>query len=376
MNPPVPDDFKVRVLAFAERAMKIKNLVHNEEATKVSLVLPFIHLLGYDDRDPSEVAAEHAADFSEKYRNRVDYAIMIGAKPIIAIECKTPGNGRKDDRGQLKAYFNAAPTVKLGILTDGIIYECFVDSDDPNMMDDEPFLTVNFATIAGGELPETILDGLYALTKGTFNPDTIGENARRSITYGLFSKYLSEQFAEPTVEFTRFLLKENNIRHVRASAIDGYRLIAKAAFKDVFNSHILKRLDIGTANTKTAANADVLPSASAPDSPPVAQQDDAPSAEESTLFELIRRRLAFACGGDMALFERIETIQFRSYRGKTVVFVDKERRGRLLEIYGARSGKPRFVVTDGGEAADAEDLGALDTRLFALFRKRIEEQRQ
>jgi hypothetical protein len=96
------DEFRASLIAFGERVQRVRGHIHNEEATKVALVLPFIAILGYDDRDPVEVAAEHAADFSEKYRNRVDYAILQDMKPVIAIECKTLGNGKKDDRGQLE----------------------------------------------------------------------------------------------------------------------------------------------------------------------------------------------------------------------------------------------------------------------------------
>ncbi|WID95844.1 type I restriction enzyme HsdR N-terminal domain-containing protein [Bosea vestrisii] len=119
------EDFRTNLVSYAERVQRVREHIKNEEATKVALILPFIALLGYDDRDPTEVSAEHAADFSDKYKNRVDYAILKEMNPIIAIECKSVGNGKKDDRGQLKSYFNASKSVKLGILTDGIIYDFF-----------------------------------------------------------------------------------------------------------------------------------------------------------------------------------------------------------------------------------------------------------
>ena len=53
----------------------------------------------------------------------------------------------KDDRGQLKSYFNASPTITLGVLTDGLQYEFYADSDKPNMMDDTAFLKINLREI-------------------------------------------------------------------------------------------------------------------------------------------------------------------------------------------------------------------------------------
>jgi hypothetical protein len=85
------DEFRASLITFGERVQRVREHVKNEEATKVALILPFIAALGYDHLDPTEVAAEHAADFSEKYRNRVDYAILRDMKPIIAIECKCLG---------------------------------------------------------------------------------------------------------------------------------------------------------------------------------------------------------------------------------------------------------------------------------------------
>ncbi|HSZ93353.1 MAG TPA: type I restriction enzyme HsdR N-terminal domain-containing protein [Acetobacteraceae bacterium] len=101
----------------------------NEESTNPILILPFLNFLGYDDRNPDEVCPEHGADFSEKYKNRVDFAILKGASPVIAIECKTLGMALKDERGQQRSYFNAAPTVKTGVITDGLVYEFYADSE-------------------------------------------------------------------------------------------------------------------------------------------------------------------------------------------------------------------------------------------------------
>ena len=114
----MPDDFRQKVRSFAERVVALAPQCINEESTKLFLVLPFLNFLGYDDRNPDEVCPEHGADFSDKYKNRVDFAILKAKQPVIAIECKTLGMALKDERGQLRSYFNAAPTVKMGVITD------------------------------------------------------------------------------------------------------------------------------------------------------------------------------------------------------------------------------------------------------------------
>lgn len=372
--PQTIDEFRTALVAFGERTLRVREHVKNEEATKVSLILPFIGVLGYDILDPTEVAAEHASDFSEKYRNRVDYAILREMQPIIAIECKTAGNGRKDDRGQLKAYFNASKSVKLGILTDGIRFEFFVDSSEPNMMDDEPFLQIDFGDSSRNPISETLLEGLFALTKGNFDPETVSENARRSITHRAFYDYLSHQFQDPSVEFTRFLLKEVEIKHIRTTAMEGYRAIAKAAFSDVFTSNVLRRLDIppNTPRPTREAIPEPLSGSAAPasDHP---ERGVVTTESELQAFEIVRRRLAFLSGGRSDFFAAIDRISYRDYLGKMAVFYVQERKGRLVDILENKDGAIRYVIADGQDTTPVTDLASVDDRLKALFEKRLAE---
>lgn len=366
------DEFRAALFAFGERVQRVREHVKNEEATKVSLILPFIALLGYDILDPREVAAEHACDFSEKYRNRADYAIMREGVPVIAIECKSVGNGKKDDRGQLKAYFNAAKTVKIGILTDGVRYECFVDSQETHMMDDDPYISFDFSEGTKSQLSDTVLEGVFALTKVLFNPETVSDNARRSIIHRAFYTYLSDQFVDPNVEFTRFLLKEVAIKHVRATAVDGYRAIAKAAFHDVFTSHVLARLDISNSQPRPP-RPDPAPEVSSEQNSGPEKNLIVTTEGELRAFEAVRRRLAFLASGRKELFAAIERVSFRDYQGKMAVFYAQERKGRLLDIFENKEGMVRFVLADGGDAAPLVDLSAGDDRLRALFEKRVVE---
>lgn len=153
----------------------------NEESTKLFLILPFLNLLGYDDRNPDEVCPEHSADFSEKYKNRVDFAILMGEKPVIAIECKAVGLPLKDERGQLRSYFNAAPTVKMGVITDGLIYEFYADSDEPNMMDQNAFLCFDLREIAKGKIENSVDEGLRSLQKINFDPEKYRSRGQEKI---------------------------------------------------------------------------------------------------------------------------------------------------------------------------------------------------
>lgn len=361
------EEFRSALLLHNERVQRVREHVRNEEATKVSLILPFIALLGYDILDPTEVAAEHACDFSDKYKNRADYAILKEMKPIIAVECKTSGATRKDDRGQLKSYFNASKTVKLGILTDGIRFECFVDSIEQNMMDDDPFLEIEFGDSSKFQLSDTVLENLFSLTKGRFDPEMVGESARKSITYRALYDYLNQQFQNPSAEFVRLLLKEVNIKYVHSRAIDGYRVIAKSAFKDVFNNNLLKRLEI----TETPRPVPDTPAAAA-----VTAEDAAgivTTEAELAAYQATRMRLAFLSAGDPQLFGAIDKVNYRDYHGKMAVFYAQVLKGRLLDILEAKDGSIRYVLADGQDGTPVADIAALDARLKALFAKRVAE---
>jgi predicted type IV restriction endonuclease len=161
---PELEEFRQRVLKHSTLAVSRAPKIDNEAKTNASLVQPFLAILGYDVGNPDEVSPEHHADFSDKYQNKVDYAILHLDAPVIALESKRVGSVMKDDRGQLRSYFNACPTVKLGILTDGLKYELYADSDKPNMMDETAFLRFDFAEIAkNGSIDNNTLDGIAAI---------------------------------------------------------------------------------------------------------------------------------------------------------------------------------------------------------------------
>jgi hypothetical protein len=164
---------------LAKRSLSIASACTNEESTKLHLILPFIDLLGYNYADPFEVCPEHAADFDTRHSNKVDFAIVSGGHPVIAVECKQVGASLMAARGQLRAYYSALPTAKLAILTNGIAFEFFVDSEDENLMDEEPFLTLDLEAISlCRDISEEVLEALIPITKPHYNPQSIADLAQ------------------------------------------------------------------------------------------------------------------------------------------------------------------------------------------------------
>ena len=88
---------------LAERLASIESQVTTEEATKMSLILPFFQLLGYDVFNPSEFCPEFTADVGIKKGEKVDYAILRSGQPSHTDRSK----GRQQKAGQ--AQFPAFP---------------------------------------------------------------------------------------------------------------------------------------------------------------------------------------------------------------------------------------------------------------------------
>ena len=82
-------DFADRIQELATKIPRQLEQLETEEATKHTLVMPFINALGYDVFDPTEVVPEFTADVGIKRGEKVDYAIMKDGKPIMLVECKS-----------------------------------------------------------------------------------------------------------------------------------------------------------------------------------------------------------------------------------------------------------------------------------------------
>lgn len=335
------------------------------------LVLPFLQFLGYDIMNPDEVCPEHHADFSEKYKNRVDYAVLREGQPVIAIECKALGAPLKDDRGQLKSYFNAAHTVKMGVITDGLVYEFYADSDEPNMMDPAAFLSFDLREIAKGKIEDSVVDGLKSLQKSNFDPENIGAEAKRKLVFQNLVQQIGDLAASPSEAFVRLLLQNIGLKHVRAKAVAEYTDLTKSAFAEFVNLRILQRLDLPVKDKevdKPVLVADALKTETD------AKPNDGIITTETELqvYEYVKRRLAFLADND-DLFDAISGIEYKDYKGKFVVFYRKERAGRLFDFYEDKGTKYFFDFGEeyGGEFG-SDELGGIDEPLLNAFKSRVE----
>ncbi len=69
-------EFAEEIKQFSQLVIKMSNSVSNEESTKMSMIVPFFLILGYDVFNPDEFCPEYTTDVGIKKGEKVDYAIL------------------------------------------------------------------------------------------------------------------------------------------------------------------------------------------------------------------------------------------------------------------------------------------------------------
>jgi len=122
-------DFAEEIKELAAQIKIKRDHVSTEEATKTSMVMPFLQVLGYDVFEPTEVIPEYTTDYHGlKKDEKIDYVLAIDKEPRILIEVKSARTFLPEKSSQLFKYFVAMKTkfpVKFAILTNGIQYKFF-----------------------------------------------------------------------------------------------------------------------------------------------------------------------------------------------------------------------------------------------------------
>lgn len=249
-------DFIDELKQFAKRVESLQEVISTEEATKTSIVMPFFSMLGYDVFNPQEFVPEFVADVGIKKGEKVDYAIIKDGAPVILIECKAINENLEKHDSQLFRYFGTSEA-KFAILTNGILYRFYTDLEQPNKMDETPFLEIDILNLKESQVPE-----LKKFSKSTFEVDAIFDTASVLKYENEFKRYIAEQLEEPNDDFVRLFL-HNAYSGVKTQAvIEKFRPILKTALHNFINETMNDKI-------KTAlGGGDVVPTKAVPVSPP------------------------------------------------------------------------------------------------------------
>ena len=313
------DEVRTRSGRFAGRVKHWESETPTEEATKTSLILPFIQMLGYDIFDPAEVVPEFTADIGIKRGEKVDYAIMQRGKPAILIECKKYGSNLAEDAiSQLVRYFGVTDA-HFGILTDGISYRFFSDLDQPNVMDPKPFFEFNMLSCSDKAVEE-----LKHFTKEEFNVDETLEAAAVLKYIEGMKQALVRQLSTPDEEFSRWLTKQVYSKLLTQVAKERFSHLVRQALREFVDDRI-------NATLKSALARDTIIDEPTPEV--VAPEDTAqPVALEVTTTEeeVQGYELVKAIVSDVVDLDRVF---FRDTKSYSMVLLDNNNRKPILRLY-------------------------------------------
>lgn len=199
--------FAEELAKLSERVRQKRNLVVGEENAKAAFISPFLNILGYDITDPTEVIHEYFADFGiqnkVRHPKKVDYAIAINNNIVMLVEAKACTEKPEIHDGQLRYYFNAIYTARIGMATNGIEYRFFTDLHRDNMMDDEPFFTFD---ILNYEVKD--VENLKLFHRDNFDALNMNHHAEAIIFYRNMTLLIGNLLQSPSDDFIRFLVGE------------------------------------------------------------------------------------------------------------------------------------------------------------------------
>lgn len=139
------DDY-IREFKRAQDELYDKTLkydINSEEATKQWMILPLFQKLNYNIFSDA-VIPEYTADVGTKSGEKLDYLLTKVNNHKILVECKSAKLELNNKHvNQLFRYYSALKScntqIDLAVLTNGIEYQLFKDTDMQNIMDLKPY---------------------------------------------------------------------------------------------------------------------------------------------------------------------------------------------------------------------------------------------
>ncbi|AKG05558.1 endonuclease [Salimicrobium jeotgali] len=237
--------FNEKIRTLSERVAQIKDSITTEEATKTSIIMPFFQHLGYDVFNPAEFTPEYTADVGIKKGEKVDYAIMHEAQPVILIEAKSVNEPLTKHDSQLFRYFGTT-TAKFAILTNGVTYKFFTDLEEQNKMDASPFFEFDLM-----EVRENQLNELAKFKKDSFDLDKIFNTASELKYTGLIKSFLHDLWEEPTDDFVMFILNQIYEGRKTKNVVAQFEPIVQKSFKQFINELVNDKLNAALKSTSS-----------------------------------------------------------------------------------------------------------------------------
>ena len=226
-------------MTHVEHIKAVGSLCNTEETTKQALILPLLNILDFNPFDPQKVKAEYGANFQGvKANERVDYALFSSGNPVMFIEAKPHNAKLTNHDGQLSRYFNSTPGVTVAAITNGTEWRFFTDLKLTNIMDNTPFLTVNF-----DKLNDTDIEQLAKFRYDMFNPDNLKSFAEERNFLDLFTSTIGTCLREVDQDFVKFIANRANLTpKLTTKFLEILTPLVKQSLKDAISEMVVSGL--------------------------------------------------------------------------------------------------------------------------------------
>jgi hypothetical protein len=337
-------DFIDQLKTLSSKIAKQLDIVQTEEATKNAFIMPFISALGYNVFDPQEVTPEFTADVGTKKGEKVDYAIFKDGHPIILFECKWSGvNLDNEHASQLYRYFSVTKA-RFGVLTNGVVYRFFTDTEESNKMDSKPFLEFNML-----DLKDSLVDDIKRFCKQSFDLD----NSLAAATDLKYTKeiksILAEQLNTPSEEFVKFFASQIYSGRLTKTVYQQFSALTKKAVNQFINDRINDRLKSALTEEKRSEENPVEKEESEEIKEPVIKE---PASEVLEAFYLIKSVLRDVVD--------IKLVTVRVSQNYCSVLFDNNRRKPICRLYFNDLDKKQVAFLDEKKQEEKLSIGELD----------------
>ena len=173
----------------------------DETNTRNFLIEPFFEILNYSEID--DYLHEYIADMGKKRGRRVDMAISFGkADPVIFVECKKSAESLTDKHfRQLNEYCLYTPSVKIGILTNGLRYDFYSRSNNNNtILNETPFVSFDLQNYSDSDIEKLAL-----FSRNTFDINSILEYADDIMFLSKFDDAFFDTLANPSDDLLKII---------------------------------------------------------------------------------------------------------------------------------------------------------------------------
>lgn len=240
------DNFVERLKSHIEHVKKVGGHCSTEETTKQALILPLLDILGFNPYDPTKVLAEFSADFpGVKVTERVDYALYCNGQPVMFIEAKSYSTDLTNHAPQLSRYFNSSLGVTIGAITNGREWRFFTDLINTNVMDEKPFLTIDFTKANPEDLTQ-----LAEFKHDNFHAEKLRFFAEENQYIQQFKAVIKKSINDVDIDFVRYVAQQANIpRQLNTKFLESIQPFVQQAVQQAISDTVVKGLSSPTIIT-------------------------------------------------------------------------------------------------------------------------------